>query len=248
RLLLALDRLSAEDAARRRRERRVDRPVLEEREDRIAEPALLGVRLPAARRALVERVLIVDGAAIPERPFRIEDEDLRRALRAEHVGDLMALVLQDRKTDSMLLDERADLLDVIVGVRVESKERDAAGAKLLRKLLEPRRVEFRDGTSDSAQRDDDRTRIGEARKPMDGSFAVAKLEIGNGAADLDPARRRNGIRLACDVGRVHGPSRSEAKHDSDAHACEREARGKCHPTIVRIPLRGWSRHHWPATP
>ena len=72
--------------------RRGDRPAGQQVVERRGQVA------PGRRRAVhAEAELVVDPAAIAHDPARVEDEDLRRPLDAQPVGQLVAHVLQQRE-------------------------------------------------------------------------------------------------------------------------------------------------------
>ena len=94
-----------EQAAGDGRRRRLDAAAGEDRVEGVAQVMVLGGRLAGP-----DAVLVVDRPPVADHRQAVEDDDLAGPLDQGHVGDHVALVLEDGERQAVLLGVRGDLL------------------------------------------------------------------------------------------------------------------------------------------
>ena len=66
--------------------------------------------------------LIVDASLVTDSAAGVQDEGLRRPLRAELIGDTVFLVLEYGERDGVLLGVLGDMLGVVLAIGVDQQE------------------------------------------------------------------------------------------------------------------------------
>ena len=91
-------------------------------------------------------VLIVDPASIADRPLGVQDENFRRALDSQLIGQDIIDVFQDGELDAGVFGKAGDLRNAVLLIGVDAQELDAFGLVVLGELGQARSIKLGNGT------------------------------------------------------------------------------------------------------